>query len=91
MIINLLLAVILAFFQAIFVFLPTVTIAGIPYIGSGLSSLLGTMAANFNAFSETIPYAIYPWHAFLFVLMSFEITMLVGKIFLGNRMPGHHS
>jgi hypothetical protein len=87
MIINLIFGVILGLISAIFFLLPVVTIASIPVIGSTLLVILGTMVTTWNAFMITFPYAQVVWQVFLFVILPFEILMIIGKFFLGQHMP----
>ena len=87
MIIDLFIGVILSFIFAIFSFLPTVTIASLPIIGSAVSSTLILMIKYWNSFIETFPYAKLPWQIFLYVILPFEILMIIAKFFLGSRVP----
>jgi len=87
MIINLLLSVFLSIFQGILYFLPVVTIADIPVIGSIVQSSLITMVQTWNAFIVTFPYAGTVSTVFFAVIIPFEFLMLVGKFLLGHRMP----
>jgi len=70
-------------------FIPKVTIASIPYAGSFMASTLTTVVGVWNSFLDTFPYAIVAWHMFLFVILPFEVIMLVMKFFLGHRTPSH--
>lgn len=87
MIINYLISFILGIISIFFVFLPVVTLADIPVIGDTISSLLLTMVRMWNSFIDTFPYAGTAWQVFLYVILPFELLMLVGKFFLGHRMP----
>lgn len=87
MIVNLLINLVLLIFGTLFIFFPVVTIASIPYIGVPVSSLLTSMVLTWNAFMVTFPYAQTAWHIFLVVILPFEILMLLGKFFLGHRLP----
>jgi len=91
MIITLLINLIFIIFASIFTLLPEVTIADIPYIGSFIQSTLLTMVKMWNAFIVTFPYADVPWKIFLFVVLPFEILMLIAKFFLGHRLPTNQS
>jgi len=77
--------------SAIFVFLPVVTIADIPFIGESVSSTLLTMMEYWNGFTATFPYAIHVTQVFLLVIVPFELLMLVSKLFLGSIAIGHHT
>jgi hypothetical protein len=87
MIINLLLSVLLNLFSLIFIFLPIVKISDIPYIGTTVSSILLTMVETWNAFIASFPYAGIAWNVLLLVVLPFELLMLLGKFFLGHRLP----
>jgi len=87
MIFNLLINLVLLVFGSLFVFLPEVSIASLPYIGPSISSFLYQAMGIWNAFMVTFPYAQIGWQVFLYVILPFEVLMLVGKFFLGSRMP----
>lgn len=74
-------------FGAIFVFLPEVTLNSIPFIGDGIVTILTTVSGWWNAFLETFPYAVIVWKIFLFVVIPFEMMLLIAKLFLGHRTP----
>jgi len=90
MIIILLLNLLLLVFGTIFSILPVVTISSIPLIGPTVSTFLFTMVGVWNAFMLTFPYARIGWEVFLYVILPFEALMLIGKFFLGSRMPSHN-
>ena len=56
-----------------------------------MSSVLLTAVVLFNTFLETFPYAIVGWHMFLYVVIPFEILLIVLKVFLGSRAIGQHN
>jgi len=87
MIINLLINLILLIFGSLFVFFPTVTIASLPYVGPYVSSALINVATLWNSFLVFFPYALTPWHVFLFVILPFEGFLLLMRFFLGHRTP----
>jgi len=86
MIINLILSTIVLIITTVFSILPTVTIASIPVIGTTLNSTLITIIQTWNAFMNTLPYAQVVWQCVL-IILGFELLMLIGKFFLGHRMP----
>jgi len=90
MIIGLLIQFALTFFGSLLNVFPNVTIASIPLIGTPASSILLTMVTSWNTFSATVPYVLYPYHAFLYALLPFEILMLLLKIFFGSRAPANN-
>jgi len=91
MIIILLLNLLLLVFGTIFSILPSVSIATIPVIGPSVSSFLYEAMGVWNAFMVTFPYAQITWDVFLYVILPFELLMLVGKFFLGHRMPSNNA
>jgi len=89
MIINLLINLILLIFGSLFVFLPEVTISSIPVIGEYTVAILNVMVLTWNAFVDTFPYAGTAWRVFLTIILPFEITLLIAKFFLHNRVPAN--
>jgi len=88
MIINLLLSVVVNIVGGIFYFLPIVTIDDIPYIGETVRNTLISVAQTWNAFEITLPYLISLKIAIMCVV-GFELLLLIGKFFLGGRMPNN--
>jgi hypothetical protein len=89
MIINMLINLVLLIFGALFSFLPKVTLASLPYVGSYISSSLIFIVGLWNGVLTTFPYAVVGWHVFLWIILPFEGLMLVAKFFLGHRVPAH--
>lgn len=87
MIINLLINFILLVFGSLFVFFPEVHLIDIPVFGSLMVDYLTWAVTTWNSFLETFPYAQTAWQMLLFVVLPFELLMLVAKFFLGHRMP----
>jgi len=67
--------------------LPPVDIASIPFIGEFLSSTLITVVQVWNAFVDSFPYAGVAWNIFIWVVLPFEVILLVAKFILGHRVP----
>lgn len=88
MIIDALLFVIVTIISSVFYLLPTVTLSSIPVIGDTITEILTTIVTTWNSFEATFPYATTAWHIFL-MLITFEISMLIAKFFLGNRIPAN--
>jgi hypothetical protein len=65
-------------------------LASIPYVGPGLSSILTTAVTSWNAFTITFPYALTAWHVFIYVILPFEITLVILRFIIGHRAPGQH-
>jgi len=75
----------------IFVWLPVVTIADIPYLGTSLRVILETVVTYWYGAMETLPYLQIVWDTFILVIMPFEILLLAVKFFLGSRVPIHNN
>jgi len=90
MIIDLTINVLLTLVSVIFVFLPVVSVSSIPYYGEDIASVLLTVVTTWNAFMVTFPYAVVLWNIFLYVILPFEFLLLIGKFFLGSRLPSNH-
>lgn len=89
MITNLFITFVLIILTSIFSLLPVVNIASLPLIGPVLSSSLSQAVSVWNAFLVTFPYASIAWQVFLYVILPFELLMLIAKFFLGHRLPAH--
>jgi hypothetical protein len=90
MIITLLLNLIILIIGMIFIFLPVVTLADIPLFGGWISEYLLTIVQMWNSFCETFPYAITAWRVFLYLIIPFEILLIIARFFLGSRTPINH-
>jgi len=84
MIIHLILSVVTVFANILTSWLPDVEVLPL-----GLDPILNTAVGYFNGVTETLPYLNVVWQCFLYIL-SFEILLLVLKIFLGSRVPTHN-
>jgi len=91
MIINLLINLVLLIFGSLFVFLPEVTISSIPFIGDEVRAVLVTAIGYYNGFIDTFPYAETAFTIFLYVIIPFEVLLLVSKFFLGHRTPQNNA
>jgi hypothetical protein len=89
MIINLLINFLLLIFGSLFVFFPVVSISTIPLVGPSIYSSLVFMVTTWNSFMVTFPYAQVLWDSFLYIIIPFEVVMLVLKFFLGHRAPAN--
>ena len=90
MLTTLFLNIIIAIVGVIFWIIPTVTLASIPVFGQPIVDILTSMIQMWNAFMVTFPYAQTAWHLVLWVIIPFEIGLLVLKFFLGHRTPIHN-
>jgi len=91
MIFNLLIYLVLLIVTSIFSLLPVVTLASIPIIGPSLQSILITMVRMYNSFIDTFPYAETAFNLLIYVIIPFELLMLLGKFLLGHRLPASHN
>jgi hypothetical protein len=85
MILNYLFNAIISVINGVLSFLPQVDLYSV--FGFDFGSLLLSVIKIWNAFLETFPYAVVVWHMFIWVIIPFEILMLLGKFLLGHRMP----
>jgi len=84
MIINLLINALLLVFGAFFLIFPVV------HLPEVLSTPLTMASSAWYGIFETIPYLEVVWNTFLYILIPFEISMIIIKFFLGHRVPSHH-
>lgn len=56
----------------------------------GLDSIFVTASSYFHGAMRTLPYLNIVWTCFLYAL-SFELLMIVLKLFLGHRSLGHNA
>jgi len=87
MIFNLITNFVLLIFGMIFVFFPIVSISTIPVVGPAAYDTLSYIMGKWNAVMDTLPYLHEVWTVFILVIIPFEIALMVGKFFLGSRMP----
>lgn len=66
---------------------PTVDLGDIPLIGISLRALLVNIMGYWNTAVETLPYLGTVWNTFLYVIIPFELGLIILKFFLGNRTP----
>jgi len=90
MIINLIINLILLVFGSLFVFFPVVHLSDLPF-GEQIVSVLTQIMGIWNAFVSTFPYAEIGFQVFLYVIIPFEILLIIAKFFLGSRLPANHS
>lgn len=55
----------------------------------GLDGVVSSATGIWVSFMQTFPYAIVAWHMLLWVVLPFELLMLVFKMILGSRLPAH--
>lgn len=87
MIITLFLTFIASIVGIILSIVPTVTVAGIPIVGGFVSTYL-TLAVGYWVTAEGIlPYIAIVREMLIYVILPFEFTLLIIKVFFGSRMP----
>jgi hypothetical protein len=77
--------------SALLSWLPNVDLRSLPVVGNAVFSVLTYAVGTWNAFLSTFPYAILPWHIFLYAILPFEGLMLLLKLVLGHRLPSHQN
>ncbi len=87
MILLLLINFVVLIFSTIFIIFPVVTIATIPIFGSFISSMLTLMVQTFNSILGTLPFLVISWSIFKWVIVPFEVFVIVLRFFLGARAP----
>jgi len=75
--------------NTVFASLPTARLSDLPVVGSTITDTLSTIIETWNAFLITFPYAVVLWNCFIYVILPFEILLLIAKFFLGHRVPAH--
>lgn len=84
MIIYLFLSILITILNSLFSLFPDVALP------DGVHNVLSLAVGYWNGFLTIFPFAVLPWHLFLYVVIPFEIALLVLKFFLGSRVPSHH-
>jgi len=87
MIIALILNFIVSFLAMILSPIPTVTVASVPFVGSFIQTYLTLAVHYFNTAITIVPYLALPWFIFTHVIIPFELTLLLLKVFFGSRTP----
>ena len=87
MIINQIINFIVLCIGILFTFFPVVHLSNIPIIGGGITGILVGIIQTWNAFLITFPYAQIVWHIFLYLIIPFEISIILLRFFFGNRLP----
>jgi hypothetical protein len=90
MILNFFIAIVTRVIDFFFGYLPTATLADIPYIGEAVQEILTRIVLQWNAFEATFPYVTALYQVFLYVIIPFELAVLVVRFVLGNRTPVSH-
>jgi len=88
MILNYIFDALINIVNGVLSFLPDVSLSDV--FGIDFASMLTPVILTWNSFMETFPYAQIAWYVFL-VILPFELLMLVGKFFLGHRLPAKDS
>lgn len=89
MVISLLLSAIVSIIAQLMSVLPNVGVADIPFIGGYIATYLGMAVSYINTGVIILPFLQVVWHSFVYVILPFEISLLVAKFFFGSRLPAH--
>lgn len=89
MIITLILDFIASIISQILSILPSVGVSDIPLIGSFISYYFSLAVGYWNTFLTLFPPFAVVWSAFLYIIIPFEISMIILKVFFGSRLPAH--
>jgi hypothetical protein len=89
MIVNLLINFVIGAFGLLFAFFPIVHLSGIPIVGTYLVSWMSIGVHFWNTFIQLFPFALLPWHMTVWVILPFELILLVAKFFLHHRVPAN--
>lgn len=72
-----------------FSIIPRVDLGDIPILGNYIRDILIFIMGYWNSFMETLPYLIVVWQMFIYVIIPFEIGLLILKFFLASRVPAN--
>jgi len=89
MLIYLILQLIISMLGVIFFWIPNVTMASLPIVGTSIDSTMIWLLGSWNALLITFPYGLVAWNVLRYVILPFELFLLITKFFLGSRMPVH--
>jgi len=67
--------------------IPQVTLNQIPFFGETIRSTLVTMMGYWNSLIDTLPYLQVLWNSLIYIVLPFEMGLIVMKLLLGNRTP----
>lgn len=73
----------------VFSIIPRVDLGDIPILGNYIRDILIFIMGYWNSFMETLPYLIVVWQMFIYVIIPFEIGLLILKFFLASRVPAN--
>ena len=83
MIITLLINFVLLLIGGLASFLPVVQLP------DSVRNVLILAVSYWNNFLGDFPFAVLPWHIFLYVIIPFEVTLLIAKFFFGHILPAN--
>lgn len=89
MIITLVLNFIASFIGMVMSIVPEVTIGSVPIVGPFIVTYLGMAVGYWNTFEGILPYVGIVKDMFVYVIIPFEVTLLLVKVFFGSRTPAH--
>jgi len=87
MIITFILSSVVNLLTQIFSALPSVGVADIPYIGDFIATYLTLAVSYMNTAIGILPFLGIVWHTFIWVVLPFEMALLIAKFLFGSRLP----
>jgi len=89
MVITLLLNFIVDILAMVMSILPSVGIQDLPFIGPQVYSFWVLAVSYVHMAFAIIPFMEIVWSTFVYVIIPFEFSMLLLRVFLGSRAPVH--
>jgi hypothetical protein len=87
MIITLILQFIVSFIGMVMSIVPTAHIGQVPLVGEDIVTYLNMMVGSYNLGASILPYLSIVKSMLVYVILPFEISVLLLKVFLGSRTP----
>jgi len=87
MVISLILNFIADAFATVMSIMPSVGIQDIPYIGEAVYTYWVLAVSYMHTAFTIIPFTEIVWNSFVYVIIPFEFSLLILKVFLGSRTP----
>lgn len=89
MVIALILNFIADIFATLLSMLGTVGLQDIPVIGDPMYTYLNLAVGYVHGAILVLPFMSIVWWCFVYVILPFEFTLLLAKVFFGSRLPAH--
>lgn len=91
MIFNFLISFVVLILGSIFGLLPEYGISDIPYVGQWVYATLQIAVEYMNEFLTIVPPLETLWHVFIWVVIPFELVLMIVKLLLGSRTPANYN